>query len=573
MTKKFIPSLLILVAFLTGCGGREKSPLPQKEGIYGGCLYLSTISDPKSFNIILAKETSTTSIVGLLFEGLTHTNGVTTEVEPWLAKKWEISEDGRVWTFWLRDDVKWFDGTPFTSQDVVFTFNELIYNESIPTSSRDIFTIYGEKIKVEALTPYKVRFILPRAFAPFLRALGQPILPAHRLKKAVEEGKFNFIWGIDTPPEEIIGTGPFMLKAYLPGQRVILVRNPNYWKKDTQGRKLPYLERIVFLIVPSQDVALLKFKAYEIDALGIRGEDYPILKPLEEKLNFTIYNAGPAFGSTFLCFNLNPGKDPHTGKPYVPPYKLRWFQDIRFRRAVAYAIDKQTIINNVMNGFGYPQNSAMEEAARFFHNPRVRKYPYDLETSRKLLKEMGFEDRDGDGFLEDLEGNRLEFTLLTNSGNTVRERMGVIIQDDLKKVGMKVIFKPIDFNSLVAKLDSTYDWEAVIIGLTGGVEPHHGKNVWHSSGHLHLWHPKQKKPATSWEKEIDEIFEKGAVTLDPEERRKLYFRWQEIVAEKLPLIFTVNPAALYAIRNKFGNLKPTAYGGMLHNIEEIYLKK
>jgi peptide/nickel transport system substrate-binding protein len=548
-----------------------ESLLPQ-DSRYGGKLVLATTSDPKSFNPILAKETSTTVITNLIFEGLTRINGITTEVEPNLALSWQRSQDGLEWTFRLRQDVFWSDGARFTAEDVVFTFNSLIFNPAIPTSSRDIFTIRGKTIKVEKLDDFTVRFRLPAKFAPFLRAMAQEILPQHLLKKYTQESKFNSAWGLDSKPEEIVGTGPFMLADYVPGQKVELVRNPAYWKRDRKGRQLPYLERVIFLIVQNQDTMLLKFQDGELDYYPLRGQDYPLLKPLEKKGNFTIYRTGPAFGSNFLVFNQNKGRDA-SGRPFVDPKKLAWFSSKGFRQAVAYSIDRRSIIDIVMNGLGYPQYSPLSPSAGFFYNPEVKRYEYDPRKAREILKKEGFADRDGDGFLEDKQGNVIEFNLFTNSGSTQRVKIAAIIRKDLENLGFKVNFMQLEFNNLVTKLDSTFDWDAVILGLTGGIEPHFGKNVWNSGGHLHLWFPRQTSPATRWEAEIDEIFERGVQELDPQKRKALYDRWQEIVAEEVPLIYTVLPETLFAVRDKFGNLYPSAYGGAFHNLEEIYVKK
>jgi len=541
-------------------------------GSYGGTLTLATTSDPKSFNPILAKETSTTQITGLIFEGLTRVNGITLEVEPNLAESWKIENDGLTYIFKLRNDVLWHDGEKFTADDVVFTFKELIFNPDIPSSARDIFTIEGKPIEVEKINEYEVKFSLPKRFAPFLMSMGQEILPKHILEKPLKEGKFNFVWGLDTPPQEIVGTGPFKLSKYLPGERVILERNPHYWRKDREGKRLPYLEKIVFLIVQNQDTALLKFKEGVIDYYGMRGEDYPILKPLEKKGNFTVYNTGPTFGENFLVFNQNRDINPQTGKNFVEQKKLNWFTNKRFREAVSYAIDRESIIKIVMNGLGIPQYGPMSPSAGFFYNPNVRKYPYDVERAKEILKEEGFIDRDGDGFLEDKEGNRVEFNLFTNSGNTERIKIAQIIRKDLERIGFKVNFMPLEFNLLVSKLDATFDWDAIVLGLTGGIEPHFGANVWYSWGQLHLWYPRQKTPATDWEKRIDEIFTEAVQELEREKRKELYDEWQMIVSENLPLIYTVLPLNIFAVRNKFGNLYPTSYGGAFHNLEEIYIK-
>ncbi len=569
MKKIVIFSLFLFLFFSVFTHAKDNSSCEK----CGGTLVLSTITDPKSFNPIVSKEANVGAIMGLIFEGLTRTNGVTTEVEPNLAQSWKVSEDGKIWTFYLRQDVKWFDAEPFTADDVVFTFNKLIYNPDIPTSARDIFTIDGKIFKVEKIDKFTVRFTLPVKFAPFLRGMGHEILPKHILEKVVEEGKFNYHWGLDAKLEEIIGTGPFRLKRYLPGERIILVKNPGYWRKDPEGNRLPYIDGVTYVIVQNQDVALLKFQERAIDYFGLRGEDFPILKPQERKGNFTIYNTGPAFGTNFLLFNQNQGRNPQTGQPYIEPYKLKWFTNVTFRRAVAHAIDKESIINIVMNGLGFPQDSAMSPSSGFFHNPNVRKYEYSIDEAKVLLKAIGIYDRDGDGKAEDSEGNKVEFNLFTNAENTQRIKIANIIRKDLERLGFKVNFVPLSFNQLVSKFDATFDWDTIILGFTGGIEPHFGKNIWHSAGHLHAWYPNQESPATEWEAEIDRIFNQGVQELDREKRKAFYDRWQEIVAEQLPLIYTVLPPSIFAVRNKFGNLNPTSYGGAFHNLEEIYIKR
>ncbi len=569
--KFFLPRLIgLLCLLLLPCSTSFSASNPANDK-YGGELILSTTSDPKSFNDITAKETSTTEITSYMFEGLTRENAFTLKVEPNLAERWEVSEDGLTWTFHLRPDVKWFDGVSLTADDVVFTFNDLIYNPDIASSAADIFTIDDKPFKVEKVDDLTVKFTLPVKFAPFLRGMSQAILPKHKLMQAVKDKKFNFTWGIDTDPKEIIGTGPFKLKEYLPGQRIVLERNPFYWKHSKEGDPLPYLDKVIYVIVQSSDVELLKFMEGTLDYYGLRGMDYSLLKPLAKKNNFTIYDMGPDTGSNFLFFNLNTDINPKTKKPFVDPVKSTWFNNLDFRRAVAHAIDKARIIEIVKNGLGYPQDSAMGPGTGFFNNPNVIKYDYDLNKAKEILEKAGFKDLNGDGYIEDPQGHTVEFNLETSAGNNERTDMGGIIRHDLETLGMKVNFQPLEFNNLVTKINSTFDWDAIILGLTGGVEPHFGKNVWTSNGQLHMWHPKQTKPATDWEKRLDEIFSSGVQELDDNKRKVLYDEFQMIVSEKLPLIYTVLSAKLAAVRNKFGNLKPSNYGGVFHNLEEIYV--
>ena len=544
---------------------------PRDAGKYGGKIILAAVSDPKSFNDIVAKETSTTMVTGYIFEGLTRNNAETLKMEPHLAEKWEVSEDGLNWIFYLRKGVKWSDGQPFTADDVIFTFNDLIFNDAIPSSARDIFTIEGKIIKVEKIDNYTVRFILPKRFAPFLRGMSQAILPKHKLEQSVLDGKFNFTWGIDTDPKEIVGTGAFKLAKYRPGERIVFKRNPYYWKKSEAGEYLPFMDEVIYILVQNADTQVLKFLEGELDYCAIGGKHYPLLKPLEKERNFTVYEVGPNFGTNFIVFNQNRGMNPETGEPYVDRMKIKWFTNLYFRKAVAHAIDKTKMITILMNGLGYPQDAAMSPTAGFFYNSQTLKYDYDLSKAKKVLHDAGFMDRNEDGVIEDADGNDIKFNLYTNSNSPERIQIAAIIRRDLMQLGMKVNFLPLEFNALVSKLNASFDWDAIILGLTGGIEPHFGKNVWESSGQLHLWYPLQEEPATQWERRIDDIFNLGVQELDEDKRKTLYDEHQMIISQQLPLIYTVLGSNIFAVRNKFGNLNPTSYGGAFHNLEEIYV--
>jgi peptide/nickel transport system substrate-binding protein len=584
MSKSVHSTILVAViagSLSLGCGEdttQQSTPIESSDGLFtpeigthGGSITISESSDPKSFNYMIAQETSSTDILKYSFEGLTGTHGVTTEVIPLLAESWSVADDKATWTFHLRKNVQWFDGMPFTADDVDFTFNRLVFNPQITSSYKDGLMIEGKEISVEKIDDYTVRMVTPVPFAPFLSQIGVPIMPKHALESAVESGKFNETWGINTPPKDILGTGPFKITEYLAAQKIVLQRNEDYWRKDAAGNSLPYLDQISIVVVPNQEVELLKFQAGELDAVSVRGQDYPILKPKEREQNFTVLNDGPAFGTSFVAFNQNPGRNGQ-GKDIVDKKKLGWFTDVAFRRAVAHALDKETIINNVMNGLGYPQISAMSPAAVTFYNSDVPTYDYDLDKARQILADAGYLDQDGDGVVEDKSGNTVEFDLITNAGNSTRENIGLIVQADLKKIGIKVNFAPIDFNALVTRLTKTYDWEGLLMGLTGGVEPEGGRNVWVTKGSLHFWNPQQESPATAWEAEIDSLFNVGVQELDPEKRKLIYDRFQHIVAEQLPVIYSALPAYVTAVRNTIGNARPTAYARGFHDMAEVYRK-
>ena len=538
-------------------------------GKQGGAFTFATISDPLTFNLAIATDASSSGVLGYLFEGLTETSWLTDEVEPALAESWERSEDGLTWTFRLRRDVEWHDGERFTAHDVDFTFNRIIYNHEIPASSRPSFHFRflddesGEweeaPMTVTAVDDFTVECVLPVPFAPFLRSMGTAIYPKHILEKHVDDGTFVETWEIDTDPAEVIGTGPFTIESYEPGERVVMRRSPNYWLKDAKNNRLPYLDEVVQIIVPDLEAELAKFLAGESDAHGVLGEELAELEPLQEDGNFTIYKRGPAFGTTFLGFNMNPGKSAETGEPYLAPDELRWFQNTKFRQAVAHGIDKKAIIDDVQHGQGYPQWSSISPAAGDFHNPSVRLYEYDLQKANEILDGIGWKDTDGDGVREDGDGTAIEFSMVTNSGNSVRERVGEIVEKGMKEIGIGVSYELVGFGVLVSQLTASYDWEAMIIGFTGGTEPHGGINFWHSGENLHLWHPNQPEPATDWEAEIDRLYIEGSQELDRSKRVEIYHRAQEIAAENVPVIYTTLPERLTAIRNVFGNTTPTLY--------------
>ncbi|MDE0643635.1 MAG: ABC transporter substrate-binding protein [bacterium] len=547
-------------------------------GTSGGALTMSTVSEPLTFNFALANDTGSTELLGHLFEGLTEISWLTNQVEPGLAETWEHSDDGLTWTFHLRTDVTWHDGEPFTAQDVDFTFNRIIYNDDIPAGERSVFTFrhfdeesgmwQESRMTVKALDSHTVEFVLPAPFAPFLRSMGTPIYPMHILEANVEDGSFSSTWDIDTDPAEVIGTGPFFIEEYQPGERIVLKRNPNYWMKDEAGNSLPYLDQIVHLIVPDLESELAGFLSEESDVHYVSGEEFAQLEPLQERQNFTIHRRGPNFGSSFLVFNINPGTNPDTGDPYVTPERLEWFGNKQFRQAVAHSIDKGTIVDQIQHGLAYEQWSSISPAAGDFHNPDVRQYEYDIAKANQILDSIGWIDTDGDGIREDGDGNEIEFDLVTNTGNSVRERITTLIQQGMEEIGLGVNYRPIEFSDLVARLTNSYDWEAIVIGLSGGTDPYGGIDVWHSSGGLHMWHPKQSQPATEWEAEIDELYIEASRELDHQTRVDHYHRAQEIIAENVPLIFTTLTERLTATRDVFGNTTPTLYG--LWDIRYLY---
>lgn len=550
-------------------------------GKYGGRYVQDTLGEPKSFNPITSGETSTSEYTDRIFQGLTDMDPWTGEVIPHVAEKWETSPDGLVWTFYLRKDVKFNDGTQLTAHDVVFTWNEGVYDLSRPAgkeprwpcSMRDITTFDGKIVKVEAVDDYTVRFTLPQKMAIWDQIVGDNmIMSKQKYAPIVAAGGLASAMGTSSSPSDIVGSGPFMLGEYKRGQRVTLKRNPHYWKKDAKGQSLPYLDEVVFLITPNLNTWLLNFKQKITDVYPLRsGKDVAELKSMQPDGNFTMYQIGPAYGAEFLCFNMN-AEAAKAGK--IKDYKLKWFTDQRFRLAVAHAVDRNSLVRNVLRGLGRPMAVHYSVNPGQFYFPEFKPYPYDPEKAKKMLAEMGLKDRDGDGIIEDEQGNKVQFTINTNSGNTNREEMCNFVRTDLRKIGMDVNVLFLEFNLLVEKTDSTFDWECLLFGLTGSRDPHWGANVWKSTGRLHLWWPGQKTPATAWEKRIDEIFLTGVTEMDKTKRKEMYREFVKSVYEQQPYVYTTTMERVVAVRNRFGNMfpAPPPLYAVSHNLEEIFVK-
>lgn len=543
-------------------------------GVFGGELVISTIGEgPKTFNPCNSKDSTSSSMAGLMYDGLLTTNPRTGEVVPQLAKAFSI--DGNEYTIYLRHGIKWSDGKPITADDVIYTYKEIVYAGLGNTATRDMMMIGGKLPELEKIDDYTVKFTTSKPFAPFLRMLSYQIVPKHYFKPYSDKGisVFDAFLTPNTNPKEIVTNGAFRLKEYVAAQRVVFVRNPDYYKINIKGEKLPYLDKVVYLIVGDTNNEILKFEAKEIDVLGIRGSNVARYKLKEPTSDYTVYNLGADTGTMFLVINLNNRKT--NGKWNVNPIKQKWFANRDFRAAIDWAIDRKALVQNVAQGVAEPLFTA-ESLNSIFLNKYIKGHPSDKNVSKESLEKAGFKLKDG--ILYDSDGNRVEFDLYTNAGALEREAIGVMIKQDLEELGMKVNFKPIEFNSLVNKLTNTHDWDMAIMGLTGSpLEPHDGKNVWQSSGPLHLFNQRPQgwkvDDRLDWEKELDEIFEEGALKLSFDERKQLYDRYQTIIYNQKPIIYLYSPIRITAIRKKFKNIFPTPLSGLIYNLDEIYIEE
>lgn len=551
----------------------SRSPIGQ----YGGTLVSSTIGEgPKTFNSWNSMDATSSMASDLMFDALVSTDVYTGEVYPKMAKSIKILPDKMTYIIELRHGLKWSDGKPITADDVFFTWNTIIFGGYGNTSTRDSMYIGNDLPKIEKLDKYTVKFVTPKPFSPFLRQLSVPIAPKHILEPITKQGKqaFASFWSSNTKPSSFVTSGAFRLKEYVPAQRLVYERNPNYYVIDENNQKLPYLDKYIILIVGDLNNELLKFKSGELDTVGLRSTNVAIFKEQEKFSDYKIYNLGPDTGTMYLGFNLNTRKN-DKGKYYVNPIKQKWFNDKNFRTAIDYALDRENMVFNIASGVATPLFTP-EPLASIYLNEKVAKgHPQNLAYAKELLNNSGFTTKKGK--LYDKDGNKVEFDLYTNAGNTERESIGVMVKQDLEELGMTINFKPIEFNTLVGKLVNSNDFDVVIMGFTGSpLEPYGGKNVWYSNGTLHLFNmrktPKDNINIYPWEKQLNELFDKAALELDFDKRKSLYEQYQKLVYDEKPLIYLYSPIRVTAIRKKFGNINPTPLGGVLHNIEEIFVK-
>jgi peptide/nickel transport system substrate-binding protein len=557
----------------------------------------TTLRDPKTFNYAFNQEFP--HVFLFTAEGLTTLNGITGEIEPALAQSWEISDDKKRIVFTLREGLKWSDGEPLTADDVVFTYQDVIFNKQIPTDWKDSLKIgaSGTFPQVRKIGDRQVEFILPEPFAPFLSTTTGPsansvgILPKHSLlgliksKDASGNPQFLSTWGTSTDPAKIIVNGPYKIESYTSSQRVVFRRNPYYWRKDAQGNQMPYADRIVWQIIESPDTAILQFRSLGLDAMEVFPEHFSLLKREEKRGKFTVYNGGPRFSRTFISFNLNQGRR-QNGQPVVNPIKSRWFNTIAFRQAIAHAIDRQRMLNNAFRGVGVVQNSPIEPQSPYYLSPEqgLKVYDYNPKKARELLLGAGFKYNSRKQLL-DADGNWVRFSLITNAENTTRVAMGAQIKQDLSKIGIQVDYNPINFNTLVDKLTNSLDWECYLLGfVSGGTEPHDAANVWLPDGGLHTFNQKPQPgqapligwEVAPWEAEIGRLYIQGAREFDESKRKEIYAQTQRLTQEYLPYIYLVNPLSLAAVRDRLQGVKYSALGsqgGTLWNKYELKVTK
>jgi peptide/nickel transport system substrate-binding protein len=514
----------------------------------GGTLVVAA-TEPRTLNPLIAVDQPSRDAIYALSGDLIHINRASMMTEPALAASWKVSRDGRQYTITLRPGLRFSDGSPLTADDVVFTF-QVHLDEKVNSTQHDLLFVDGKPITVTKLDGNSVRFDFPAPYAPAERLFdGIWILPRAKL-----EGHISQAWPEDTP-----GAGPFRFKQHLTGQRLILERNPYYWKKP-----LPYLDRLELSFASDANTQLLRLRAGEVDLLPrVRAEDFAALT---ERSEIHTFDAGPALEYNFVAFNWNA----------AGPSRA-WFRNVLFRRAVAHAIDRDAIVKLVYQGKATPISSQVTPGNRLWRDDKVTQYAHDPAKAAALLQEAGFR-RDASGLLKDASGRPVEFTLMVSASSALRRKMATLVEEDLARVGIQAHATPTEFGSMVDAVLHAGRFEAVLWGLSAEGDPYSEMNVWPTAGQTHLWNLRLKdQPAPeneAWEREVDKLMAAQMSDISLKSRKATYDRVQELVSTNLPVVFLATPHVLSATRAEVGGFTPAVLEPVaLWNCERLYSGK
>ncbi|UBV44833.1 ABC transporter substrate-binding protein (plasmid) [Deinococcus taeanensis] len=529
-------------------------------GKSGGTYTLPLGDSPQSLFYYGAIDNNLGLISQQMFDGLVEFNLATYKIEPALAESWTISSDGRVYTFKLRQGVKWSDGQAFNADDVIFTYRNMIMNPEARAGDAGNFKLGGQDVTISKVDPMTVRFILPRPAPAFLLQQRYFIMPQHKLARygqdsGAKASDINTAWPTNVNEAEVVGTGPFKLSNYTSGQKVTLVRNPNYWKVDAAGKQLPYLDRLEFLVIRDPQAQVAQFLAGNLDQLNISGAQFPDLKQKEVAgAPFKVMRSTALFGSPpFVAYNFD-AKNAALAKV---------FSDVRFRRAMQSAINRERIIDSVYNGLASLPGHGVAPANKTFYANTTRQLGgFSLSDANDALDALGLKKRNAAGTRLLPNGQPLELDLTYGTDSAVYPPIATIIQSDFAKVGVKVNLRGI-LSSRLLSTGQSGDWEMILHAFGDQPDPELRRPIWQPGGSLYYWHrtlqpAKDGDPANTarmagWEKEIYEIFNKAAVEPSASARKALYTRWQLLFAQNLPVTPIAKPENLGAISNKYGN--------------------
>jgi peptide/nickel transport system substrate-binding protein len=549
----FTVGLSLTLALVAGCRSTERpdAVASQRAPVRGGELLVSVRTEPRSFNRHAARDSTTNLVSNLIHAKLVRINHATQVVEPSLAESWTISDDGRRVTMPLKRGVVFSDGHPFTADDVVFAF-QAAYDARGNSALSDTLKAGGKALEAAALDAHTVVITFPAPFAPGLRILENlPILPRHRLAAALEGGTLPKAWGLDTPPSDLVGLGPFVLRQYVPGQRLVFERNARYFGRAADGTALPYLDRLVLDIIPDQSAELLRLESGQLDMMTseISPDAYAPLKRAADDGRVKLLDLGVSHNADGLWFNLKPGA-------FAADSRGAWLQRDELRRAISMAVDRKVFADTVFLGAGVPVFGAETPANKKWYWTGITETPHDPAGATRLLATIGLSDRNGDGLLEDARNQPARFTLLTQKGRPNLERAAAVIRDELKKIGVVVDVAALDGAALIDRfLNGRY--EAVYFNADKtDLDPGTNPDFWFSSGSAHPWNLEQKTPATDWERRIDELMARQIASQDERERKRLYDEVQQIFSEHLPIVYFVAPRIYVAHSARVRNVTP-----------------
>ena len=576
---------LIAVVMLSLAGYASSAPSPEpiqkgedlqissaEVGQYGSTLVVGQRGEPKTLNPVIATDAPSREVIGRMIGDLVHINRVTQQTEPALASSWKLSKDGRSFTVKLRRGIRFSDGHPFTADDVVFSFR-LYLDEKVHSPNRDLLIIGGKPISAIKIDDHTVRFEMSQPYAAAERIFDSvAILPQHLLQKNYEQGTFIQAFALTTAPDAIAGLGPFRLKQSLPGQRLLLERNPYYWKADRNGHRLPYLDEIAFLFVGNEDAQILRFQSGETNVISrFSPDNYSAMAREQQSRGYELFDLGPSLEYNFLFFNLN--ELPADKFPQISREQL-WFRDLKFRQAVSLAIDRQSIVKLAYSGRGVPLWGNVTPGNKLWIDRTLSHPERSLPEARELLKSAGFT-WDKNDKLFDVQHNAVEFTVITSSSNTQRVKMATLVADDLAQLGISAHVVPLEFRAVVDRVFQSNEYEACLLSLGGGdADPNGDMNVWMSNGSTHLWNMHESKPATPWEAQLDTLLNQQLVTLDYKKRKRIYDEVQAIIANNLPFIFLASPNVLVGAAKQVANFHPASLEPyVLWNADELYFRQ
>ncbi|MEO8591910.1 MAG: ABC transporter substrate-binding protein [Candidatus Solibacter sp.] len=537
-------------------------------GIAGGRLVSAQRTEPKTLNWAIASDSGSREVLQRLMADLIHINRATMATEAALAKSWKVSKDRLHWELELRSGIRFSDGHPFDAEDVLFTLR-VILDESLLSPQRELLMLGGKPIQVRKLGDYRVVFDLPQPYSVPDRIFdGIFILPRHKLEAAWKQGKLKQAWGLNTPPSEIAGLGPFRFKEYVPGQRITLERNPYYWKVDEAGVALPYLSELTFLFSGTEDNQVMRFEAGDSDIISrVGARNFAVLEKARERRGLELVSAGSSLEYSFLFFNLS---ELAAGAPRSLPAHQAWRRR-GFRQAVSAAIDRDAMVRLVYLGRAAALAGPVSPGNKDWVNTSLPAPVRNLERARSLLTADGFK-WNREGGLLDAAGQAVEFSIIVSNSSAERVQIAAMIQDDLKGLGIRVSVTKLEFGSLLDRIQKSRDFEACILSLgSADADPNPDLPMWLSSGANHFWNPNQKTPATPWEAEIDRLMKAQLVTPNYAERKRMFDRVQELIVENQPIVPLVSPHLLAGAKRNLANFRPALIEPYtLWNVEQLY---